>query len=180
MLIGIISGKIVGLELFGVLQISYLNLMNHDKLNMNLYPLIDFKFFNGLNFKLIEEENDQIPSNILNMKMESEFLNNFNVMFFVSILALITLYVINRVAHFTKNKSLKKITINMLKQSAVTLALFNSLNIGFSAGLHLKYSKNSSSLAVFHYFSSFVLVLVLFSLICLMIILEILESRSFG
>ena len=107
MLIGIISGKIVGLELFGVLQISFLNLMNHDKLNMNLYPLIDFKFFNGLNFKLVDEGNDQIPSNILDMKMESEFLNNFNVMFFVSIMALIAFYVINRVAHFAQNNSLK-------------------------------------------------------------------------
>lgn len=180
MLIGIISGKIVGLELFGVLQISYLNLMNHDKLNMNLYPLIDFKFFNGLNFKLVDEGNDQIPSNILDMKMESEFLNNFNVMFFASILALITFYVINRVAQFSKNKSLEKIGINMLKQSAVTLALFNSLNIGFSAGLHLKYSDISSSSSVFHYVSTFALVLVLFSLICLMVILERLESSSFG
>ena len=54
MFFGIFSCKIVGLELFGVLQLAYFTLSSHDFLNLYLSPLISFKTFNGLNLKLVQ------------------------------------------------------------------------------------------------------------------------------
>lgn len=49
MVISLISCKIVGLELFGVLQLSYFSLMNHDFLVLYLSPLSNFRSLNGYN-----------------------------------------------------------------------------------------------------------------------------------
>ena len=45
----LISCKIVGIELFGVLQLAFFNLADHDFLNIYLAPLAEFKTFNGIN-----------------------------------------------------------------------------------------------------------------------------------
>jgi len=55
LIFGIISAKIIGLELFALLQISYFNLSNHGMVNINLFPLSAFKILNGLNIVLVEE-----------------------------------------------------------------------------------------------------------------------------
>lgn len=47
----ILSCKIVGLELFGVLQIAYFTLSSHSYLNIYLEPLTKFRSLNGLNLK---------------------------------------------------------------------------------------------------------------------------------
>jgi len=52
MVIGVITAKIVGLEMFGILQIAYFNLANHGSINIHLYPLTQFNMVNGPNFKL--------------------------------------------------------------------------------------------------------------------------------
>ena len=45
----ILSCKIVGLELFGILQLAYFDLSHHDFFNIILSPLAKFKSFNGIN-----------------------------------------------------------------------------------------------------------------------------------
>ena len=52
--LSLFSGKIVGLELFGILQIAYFSLAEHSFLNIYLAPMLDFKMFNGLNIKLLQ------------------------------------------------------------------------------------------------------------------------------
>ena len=49
LLISLLTKKIVGLELFGVLQLAYFDLADHDFLHLYLAPLAEFKLFNGLN-----------------------------------------------------------------------------------------------------------------------------------
>ena len=45
----IFSGKIIGLELFGVLQIAYFSLADHSFVNMYLSPFLDWRYMNGFN-----------------------------------------------------------------------------------------------------------------------------------
>ncbi len=48
----LLSCKIVGLELFGVLQLAYISLASYDFYDMYLYPVTQFKTFNGLSLSL--------------------------------------------------------------------------------------------------------------------------------
>ena len=94
--IGICSAKIVGLELFGVLQLAYFTLPSHGSLDIYLEPLTYFKISNGFNSHLQDESPFALPLSISNLKLDSEFLNNFNVMAlvafaFLSIVALLYL-----------------------------------------------------------------------------------------
>lgn len=98
LIISLISLKIVGLELFGVLQLSYFTLMSHSYFDLYLSPLSKFRSFNGLNVKLFEET-APLPDSIKSLEMYRGFLNNFNVMFFVILLILtvaLVLYLVGK------------------------------------------------------------------------------------
>jgi hypothetical protein len=51
MFFSLVSVKIVGLELFGVLQLAYFNLADNEYVNLYLSPLLNWKFLNGFNIK---------------------------------------------------------------------------------------------------------------------------------
>ena len=51
----VLSCKIVGLEMFGVLQLAYFDLAHHDFFNIALSPLANFKSFNGINLSLSDK-----------------------------------------------------------------------------------------------------------------------------
>ena len=86
LILSIISLKIVGLELFGVLQLSYYTLISHSYFDLYLSPLSQFKTFNGLNVDLIPTNSALLPENIKGLNLSSAFLNNFNVMLFLTLL----------------------------------------------------------------------------------------------
>lgn len=52
MLFSLLNCKIIGLELFGVLQLAYFSISNHDFVNIYLGPLKYMKLSNGFNLKL--------------------------------------------------------------------------------------------------------------------------------
>jgi hypothetical protein len=62
----------------------------------------------------------------------------------------------------------------------VTMAMFNALNIGFSVGIHLKYSAEGSLSPVFQFFSSLIMLVVVGSVIAIMICLKATKEDSFG
>lgn len=64
LIISIISLKIVGLELFGVLQVSYFTLISHSYFDLYLSPLSQFKTFNGFNVNLVSTSTASLPSQI--------------------------------------------------------------------------------------------------------------------
>ena len=53
LLFSLLSCKIVGLELFGVMQLAYFSLSSHDFINIYLGPLKNMKLSNGLNLGLV-------------------------------------------------------------------------------------------------------------------------------
>ena len=50
MFFSLISVKIVGLELFGVLQLAYLNLADNSYVNLYLSPLLDWRYLNAVSY----------------------------------------------------------------------------------------------------------------------------------
>lgn len=77
--VSLFSAKIIGLELFGVLQLSYFALAEQSFLNLYLAPMLDFKLVNGFNMAILNEQG-AVPKNLQDMKIASSFLNNCNIM----------------------------------------------------------------------------------------------------
>lgn len=78
------------------------------------------------------------------MGVSTSFINNVNIMILTMIGHLFMTFVLYLVARFTSNEKLRYFTLHFLKQGFVTLILFNSFNIAFSAGVHFKYSDPNS------------------------------------
>ena len=145
MLISLLSKKIVGLELFGVLQLAFFDLADYDFMNVYLAPLAQFGMLNGLNVRH-HEEKGQTPETISNLSISSSFINNFNIMYlvFVGFLGIgVTCLVLSLLF---KAKKLKKAAIFILKEVAITFLLFNCFNIAFSAGIHWRYASPEDDL----------------------------------
>jgi hypothetical protein len=62
MFFSLASVKIVGLELFGVLQLAYFNLADNEYVNLYLSPLLNWKFLNGFNIKF--KNASIVPANV--------------------------------------------------------------------------------------------------------------------
>jgi hypothetical protein len=84
LLMSVFSCKIVGLEMFGVLQLSYFSLANYDYVPPALMGALQRKEVNGLNVG--SSANDaNIPSRVnANGFTASDFLSNINVMLFIT------------------------------------------------------------------------------------------------
>lgn len=57
MFFSLFGAKIVGLELFGVMQMAYLNLADQEYINLYLSPLADWRYMNGFNLEPEESQN---------------------------------------------------------------------------------------------------------------------------
>jgi hypothetical protein len=142
MLLSLISCKIVGLELFGVLQLAYFSLSSYDFMSIYLNPLTQFRMFNGLNLGFVKE-NGSLPPSLQNMGMFSNFINNCNLMlillFGLTTVAGIT-YLISSVTFLM---TVRRVSLYLLKQGLITLVLFNCFNVAFSAGVHWSFADHS-------------------------------------
>lgn len=171
-----LSCKIVGLELFGVLQLSYFTLSSHSFLNLYLSPLVNFRTFNGLNVG-ITNESSELPESYKKMGVAGIFLNNCNVMLFLLFgwfIATVLFYIVSKLVGKTK---VQEIALRLLKQGFITLVLFNIFNVSFSAGVHWKYgSPSDDGYAV----SSFILYGTLIAMIVSVAALELTDPEHYG
>ena len=142
LLLGVIlSCKIIGLEMFGILQLAYFDLAHHDFFSMVLSPLSKFKSFNGINLSLSDQVTP-LPSNLSCLSISSSFLNNFNIMYLLLLAEPVIAIFFLIASFFLNSTSLKTIGIRLLKEGFLTLILFNCFNIAFSAGVHWKYAQS--------------------------------------
>lgn len=74
------------------------------------------------------------------MSIKFEFLNNFNVMGILSYGILLILFIIYLFMNLKGLERHKKYVLIFMKQSAITFGMFNSYNVGFSAGIQFRYS----------------------------------------
>ena len=137
MFFSLVSVKIVGLELFGVLQLAYFNLADNEYVNLYLSPLLDWKYLNGYNINF--KSSSIVPANVQAIQYSSSFLSNINIMFLILLLELFVSFLMMILGK--RVPFLQKVNKFFFQQIFVTLFLFNSFNIAFSAGLHFKYAK---------------------------------------
>lgn len=57
LLMSLLTCKIVGLELFGVLQLAYFSLSLQSFMNIYIAPLVGLRTMNGLNIEFAHEKN---------------------------------------------------------------------------------------------------------------------------
>ena len=77
MFFSLISIKIVGIELFGVLQTAFFTLTGNEIVHTYLQPLLSWKVVNGYSFS-VPSNNIQLPQQIINMDYNAEFISNLN------------------------------------------------------------------------------------------------------
>ena len=170
----VISIKIVGLELFGVLQLAYFNLADNEYVNLYLSPLLNWRFLNGFNLAL--EKGSPVPESILAIDYGISFISNINVMFLLLICELI----LGLLLHFVGAKVafLKKVSKFMLQEVFLTLFLFSSFNIAFSAGLHFKYATPAST--QYYELSTLAAVLGVLTYLIILFCFQFAEKQDFG
>jgi hypothetical protein len=112
-----IPGKIIGLELFGVLQLAYFSLGSIDSVNVLLSPLMRMKELNGYSTPVMGSSSAVLPQRVKGINFYPSFLDNFNVMFLLLFLELfvgVVLYLLIKIAD-APSKTLIKITNRLLK-----------------------------------------------------------------
>ncbi len=134
--------KIVGLELFGVLQLAFFALGSQDGINLMLTPLLALKESNGYAFSSVAKTEENVPSRINGINYDSSFINNCNLMMAVlvaeAILALSFYGLSLLIAAYAS--SLAQIAARLIKEVLLTLILFNAFNLAYSAALQFNYS----------------------------------------
>jgi hypothetical protein len=148
----------VGLELFGVLQLTFLSLGSVDHLNPLQASLTKLSSTNGLNLKLDDKEptnsrrlqSSALTSNrVQTIGYASNFLRNCNLMFFLVALVMVIAFVLYLCTYFCKQcPCLYKLTRRLFKELLLTLILFNCFNFAYCAGLHFSYADPQDSLYV--------------------------------
>ena len=107
----VISIKIVGLELFGVLQLAYFNLADNEYVNLYLSPLLKWRFLNG--FNLVPDKKSFIAGKSLPIDHGISFISNINIMFSTLICDLLVGLVLHAISF--KFVFLKKVSKFMLQ-----------------------------------------------------------------
>ena len=109
------------------------------------------------------------------MQMHTSFYENFNVMFFILLGCFLLSLTLLLLAKLCQVRLLKKVGWYLLQEGLLSLVLFSTFDICFSAGIHWQYADSSSN----SYVSSS---LVLYSSLCLLMLglLEFGSKKHFG
>jgi hypothetical protein len=176
--------KIVGLELFGVLQLSFLSLGSIDNVNLMLSPLKKMKGVNGFSLNLGKDSSSRrlqvyTPERINSIDYNANFIRNVNVMLFLVGGVVGVAFVLYLLTFCFKNcaPTLHRVAKRLFKEVLLTLILFNILNFAYSAGIHFKYAPREDSL---YGAGTAAAVLTLVLAVVMAIGLECAEEEGFG
>ena len=148
LLLSALPCKIVGLELFGVLQLSYISLGSLDNINLMQSPLKLLKATNGYSLDL---GHDMTTARLLQVftserinaiDYRANFIRNCNVMLILVVVVMLVSFFLYLVTCCCKNccPCFYLFSERLLKEVLLTLILFNMLNFAYSAGIHFKYA----------------------------------------
>jgi hypothetical protein len=148
LILSVLPCKIVGLELFGVLQLSFLSLGSMDDINLMLAPLKSMRGVNGLNLNVGGDQTGArllqmlTPERITSIDYRANFIRNCNLMLIVVIFVILASFSMYAIAYCYKNCApcVFRFTQRLLKEVLLTLILFNCLNFAYAAGLHFNYA----------------------------------------
>jgi hypothetical protein len=106
LLLSVFSCKIIGLEMFGVLQLSYFSLSNYDYVPPALMGILQRKEVNGLNIQTNSASDNNIPSRVTsNGYTASDYLTNINIMLLITAVIAIVGLVMYMVTYLMNTES---------------------------------------------------------------------------
>lgn len=156
MLLSALPCKIVGLELFGVLQLAFISLGSLDNINLMQSPLKRLKATNGLNLDIGDDsvarrllQTQTYTSDRINaIDYRANFIRNCNLMFIVLTAVIFAAFVVYLLSFCCQKCApcLYAIGQRLVKEVLLTLILFNMLNFAYSAGIHFRYAPREDSL----------------------------------
>lgn len=154
LLLSALPCKIVGLELFGVLQLSFFSIGSMDNVNLMMSPLKAMRGTNGLNLNLGGDTTARLltstftPERINAIDYRANFIRNCNLMFLVVVAIIAIAFVLFLLTFCCKGcaPALHRFSKRLFKEVLLTLILFNMLNFAYSAGLHFKYAPKDDPL----------------------------------
>lgn len=139
--VGMVCDKVIGVELFGVLQLAHLATSNLNSVQPLLAPLMNLSIVNGYNLDLSQSVS-MLPNRVREIQYDELLLNNFNIMLGLMLVEIVVAGVLLIVGTFMpsfrqKSRSIAK---HMLKEYLLMMVIFNSYNVSYSLGLQLAYS----------------------------------------
>jgi hypothetical protein len=125
----------------GVLQLAYFSLAQHDNVNAFLEQFMRINEVNGFNPKIIEDNTAVLPGQVSSLGIDSLFINNCNLMFFLIITEVAVAGILFGLSHFVSKFAgkLGKISKYLIKEGLLTLMMFNAFNIAFGVGIHFHF-----------------------------------------
>lgn len=141
--LGMFCDKVIGIELFGVMQVAFLSLADLSRIHPMLSPLMNFSIVNGYNAKLIDSPDSALPNSVKAIGYSESFANNVNVMVLMilgNILVAGGILIAGwRIPKFRELSM--RISKRMLKEYLLMMVLFNCFNVAFSLGVQSGYSE---------------------------------------
>jgi len=178
--------KIVGLELFGVLQLAFISLGSLDNINLMQSPLKKLKSTNGLNLDIGQDEKSKrllqtfyTTERINAIDYRANFLRNCNLMFAVLVVVILVGFIFYLLTFCCQRwgPCIYQIGQRMVKEALLTLILFNMFNFAYAAGIHFRYAPSEDSL---YPLGTLVAVLTLVIPVAMVLSLMCTEEQGFG
>lgn len=186
----IVCAKIVGVELFAVLQLAHLSLAEHEIINLYLTPLMKWYSVNGYNLKveqflpegsymqkvLAGGEQQVVDSKLALMGYGHSFLSNVNLMLLLILGLLFFFAVFRSIAR--RVSCLYILSTFLLHQIFIAVLFFGTINMAFSVGLHLKYATPENTFGFALSQSAMVATILLYA--GALVYLQVGNKRDFG
>jgi hypothetical protein len=146
-IIGALFWKIVGLETMNILQMLFFCVGLMPTLLPMFSPIAELNAVNGYNgmFKdhtdLFDFDEPSLPKTLVQMKIGARFIENYNYMLIGNLIVIAIggiFFLMSYCNKYTK-RCMLEISKFFMADVLNQLVIFNSLNVGFSFGLHMLY-----------------------------------------
>lgn len=137
---GLLSSKLIGVQMIMVVQIAYIGLITIDKLQSLLYCLINLWPSNGYNkLALPDKLNSYIPTRVSVIGYKTYFLANFNLDLILMLLPIIVGLIIFIFSKIKNDKEWRIKSYKVFKEWGITALLFVQIHLIASLCLTVKY-----------------------------------------
>jgi divalent metal cation (Fe/Co/Zn/Cd) transporter len=147
MVVGLAFGGLIGIELLNVMQMAYFLVSLLTNVPATMIPFAQLsELVNGFVYR--SEEAIYTYSQLLQMNVSAQFLSNCNIMLLVELIVMavgFSLWLLSKGASDENKRSLLNlISMFLMKDILLLLALFNALNLSFSCGVYLRGVQSSN------------------------------------
>lgn len=145
LIVGMACDKVIGVELFGVLQLAHLSTSDLNGVQPLLSPLMNMSMVHGINLNLTNSTL-LLPNRVREIGYSQVLLSNLNIMLglmVADVLIAAIIYCLGYMIPSIRSKT-QVIAKHMLKEYLMMLVIFNSLNTAYSVGLQFTYLDSSN------------------------------------